>query len=575
EEILVATAHKHFKTLVAIFIIMGKKKFIDKKKSATFQLLARDTSDPSFGNSPGADCVFVRVDNNPLPAADFISAGDDYDNRNSVFDDAPGDDESDDAGDFAFSSSTSSMPLGSRGFVGSVGATPLPEEVRREILELGFPDDGYNYLIHLREIKNAGGGSAYYQNPKFRVEDIPRDVKAYDASRLKISEVDGEPEPDSIYSVASKTTTVRVQKVVDPEVAALLDDSDLSRFGSDVEDLEEDFVVRANLHEDGDNVEEKAHICDGKNFEESMTNGNQNNAHELQVSSHTRVTDNLGSLGGVANGATGVGCADEKERARRLLDEQFDLFERQEYGTDDNDDDDDDSYEHYGAEEDGSLAEKLKCCLNNDMMDDLEHNDDKYKVPADILKNKEGPKVEEEDCAADVIRRCKEYAEVYEVEEDGDNDVVLFEESSDESEVWDCETIVSTYSTLDNHPRKIDAPEVARKKKLAGTVSAAMSSSSQLISLRGKEKLPLDFLPGNKSTSAERVKGLSTARIEYKRKPHGLETKEEKKERKAAVKEERREARRMKKEMKDLYRSEAHRAQRVAAISGPASIHLL
>ncbi|MED6170334.1 hypothetical protein PIB30_029937 [Stylosanthes scabra] len=557
---------------------MGKKKFIDKKKSATFQLLARDSSDPSFGNSPGADRVFVRVDNNPLPAADFISAVDEHDGRNSVFDDAPGDDESDDAGDFAFSSSTSSVPQWSRGFVGPAGAKPLPEQVRREILELGFPDDGYNYLIHLREIKNAGGGSAYYQNPKFRVEDIPRDVKAYDASRLRISEVDEEPEPDSIYSVASKTTTVRVQKVVDPEVAALLDDSDLSRFGSDVEDLEEDFVVRANLHEDDDNVEEeKAHVSDSKNFaEESMTNGNQNNAHELQVSSHARVTDNLGSSGGVANGVsvTGVGCADEKQRARRLLDEQFDLFERQEYGTDDNDDDGD-YYEHYRAEEDGSLAEKLKRCLNTDMMDDLEHDVDKYKVPADILKNTEGPKVEEEDCAADVIRRCKEYAGVYEVEEDGDNDIVLVEESSDESEVWDCETIVSTYSTLDNHPRKIEAPEVARKKKLAGTVSAAMNSSSQLISLRGKEKLPLDFLPGNKSTAGEKVKGPSTARTEYKRKPHGLETKEEKKERKASVKEERREARRMKKEMKDLYRSEAHRAQKVAAISGPASIHLL
>ncbi|MED6201618.1 hypothetical protein PIB30_096769 [Stylosanthes scabra] len=556
---------------------MGKKKFVDKKKSATFQLLARDSSDPSFGNSPGADRVFVRVDNNPLPATNFISADDDHDGGNSVFDDAPGDDESDDAGNFAFSNSTRSVSRWSHGFVGPApaGFTPLPEEVRREILELGFPDDGYNYLIHLREIKKAGGGSAYYKNPKFRVEDIPRDVKAYDASRLRISEVDGEPEPDSIYSVASKTTTVRVQKVVDPEVAALLDDSDLSRFGSDVEDLEEDFVVRANLHhdDDDDDVEEKAHICDSKNFaEESITNGNQNNAHELQVSSHTRVTNNLGSSDRVANGVTGVGCADENPRTRRLLDEQFDLFERQKYGTED---DDGDYYEHYRAEEDGSLAEKLKHCLNNDMMDDLEHDDDKYKVPADILKNKEGPKVEEEDCAADVIRRCKEYAEVYEVEEDGDNDVVLVEESSDESEVWDCETIVSTYSTLDNHPRKIEAPEIARKKKLAGTLSAAMSSSSQLISLKGKEKLPLDFLPGDKSTSTERVKGLSTARTEYKRKPHGLETKEEKKERKAAVKEERREARRMKKEMKDLYRSEAHRAQRVAAISGPASIHLL
>lgn len=43
----------------------------------------------------------------------------------------------------------------------------------------------------------------------------------------------------------------------------------------------------------------------------------------------------------------------------------------------------------------------------------------------------------------------------------------------------------------------------------------------------------------------------------------------------AAVKEERREARRAKKELKGLYRGEAHRAQRVAAITGPSSIHLL
>jgi len=41
------------------------------------------------------------------------------------------------------------------------------------------------------------------------------------------------------------------------------------------------------------------------------------------------------------------------------------------------------------------------------------------------------------------------------------------------------------------------------------------------------------------------------------------------------VKEERREARRIKKETKELYRCEAHRAQRVAAVAGPSSIHLL
>ena len=122
-----------------------KKKFIDKKNSATFQLIARDTSDPSFSQS---DRVFVRVDNNPVsfPVAD-----------DSAFDDAPDDYYyDDDAG---------------------VSGGPLPEDVRREILELGFPDDGYNYLNHLREIKNSGAGAAFYHNPKFKLQHLPRDVK--------------------------------------------------------------------------------------------------------------------------------------------------------------------------------------------------------------------------------------------------------------------------------------------------------------------------------------------------------------------------------------------------------------
>ncbi|KAL9326374.1 hypothetical protein ACSQ67_007019 [Phaseolus vulgaris] len=514
-----------------------KKKFIDKKNSATFQLIARDTSDPSFSQS---DRVFVRVDNNPVsfPVAEdsgFDDAADDYDDYDGV------------------------------------SGGPLSEDVRKEILQLGFPDDGYNYLNHLREIKNTGAGAAFFHNPKFKLQHLPRDVKAYDASRLQISEAHGEPEENSIYSVASKTTSVRVQKAVDPEVAALLDDSDVSRLGSDDEDLEEDFVVQANILEDDG---EKSHICNETSFcEESLVNRNPNITNVLQVSTHSRDTDDSGPFHGITDGVPGVDSVVEKPRARRLLDEQFDLLERQEYGTDD--EDDGDYYENYQADEDESLAEKLKHTLNNRRMDDLELDDDKYKVPADLLKNKEAPHEEQEDSAADLIRRCKEYAEGYEVE-DENKDVVLVEESSDESEVWDCETIVSTYSNLDNHPGKIEAPGASRKKKLAQTVSAALSSSNQIISLRGKEKLPVDFLPGGRKASTEKVKGQSIPKTEQnKRKQHGLETKEEKKERKAAVKEDRREARRVKKETKELYRVEAHQAQRVAAVSGPSSIHLL
>lgn len=134
---------------------------------------------------------------------------------------------------------------------------------------------------------------------------------------MQIAEADVEPEENTLYSVASKTTNVRVQKAVDPEVAALLDDSDVSRFGSDVEDLEEDFVVRANLHEDED-VEEKVGACDSMNRSE-------NSVQVLEVSAHSTVSDDCGPLDGVANGVTGVHADGEKPRPRRLLDEQFDL----------------------------------------------------------------------------------------------------------------------------------------------------------------------------------------------------------------------------------------------------------
>ncbi|KAJ7957825.1 protein LTV1-like [Quillaja saponaria] len=222
----------------------ARRNSFDKKKSATFQLLARDSTDPNFGEAPGSDRVFVRVDNNPVSVDSFFDG--DLDNVPddgdlcSRFADAPEDDDDGDDDERIFGCSMRPQSK----IDGDLH--PLSDHVRREILELGFPDDGYNYLTHLREIKNTGGGSAFYHNSKAKIDQLPRDVKAYDASRLQIPEVTANPDEKTIYSVASKTVGVRIQKAVDPEVAALLDDSDVSLLGSDVEDLEEDFIVQAN-----------------------------------------------------------------------------------------------------------------------------------------------------------------------------------------------------------------------------------------------------------------------------------------------------------------------------------------
>lgn len=531
---------------------MGKKKFIDKKKSATFQLLARDTSDPVYCEDPENDRVFVRVDNNPVSISgldDDHEDGSDHgsfsNDPNSIFADAPDD------GNFTGQSEAPMMH--------SVrGSAPLPDDIRREILELGFPDDGYNYLIHLREIRNTGGGSAYYQNPKANLHDLPHDVKAYDASRVPVSQAGGDTGPKTLYNVAEKTVNVRVRKTVDAEIAKLLEE-DESEFGSEIEYLEEDFVIQANLPED-------SKTC-GMYVENSLSMPQE---EEL-------VESNAMTFHGVLSQApnNSIPAVDqrfsEKPRVQRLLDQQFDLLEHQEYGTDSDEDD----YHDFVAEEDISLAEKLNNALKDQEIDDLEL-DGNYKAPADILHDKgrvkDGKVVT---FAADILRKCVEYAEKYENADEDDREVVIVEESSDESEIWDCETIVSTYSNLDNHPGRIVAPEINRKKKFAETVYGALKSGSDnMISLGGKEKLPVDYLPHGRKTTKEKVKVVAKAE-QPKRKPHGQESKEEKKERKAVVKEERREARRLKKEMKGLYRDEAKRAQKVAAVSGPSSIHLL
>ncbi|CAD5325352.1 unnamed protein product [Arabidopsis thaliana] len=500
---------------------MGKKKFIDKKKAATFELCPRDTSDPRYSDAPGGDKIFLRVDQNPVNINGFIEEDEEEEGDSSRFDDAP---EEMDYGYSSFGDSSSS----------------LPAHVRKEILELGYPDDGYNYLEHLREIKNTGGGSNFYVNPKYEVAQLPRDVKAYDASRVKISGMVNEEGNDNklIYSVASKTVNVKVQKAIDPEVAALLENSDGSEFGSDVEDLEEDFVVQANLTQKGE------------------SSGVSNGEVEFSVRREVRERESDEPVA-------------ENPRVPRQIDELFDQLELNEYGSDS----DGDGYiaedgEEEEEEEEEFMAQEVQNLIHGKAKDyELE---EKYMNPADILKNSDSVRDKEEvDTAAHVIRRTVEYGENF---DNGNEDefVELTEESSDESEKHDCETIVSTYSNLDNLPGKILAAESARQKKLSETLANALSSNGRIINLQGRERIPVEFLPGRRAEQTD-VKAEIPKAEPIKRKTHGQESKEEKKERKNAVKAEKREARIIKKQTKMLYCGETQRAQRAVATSGPSS----
>lgn len=111
-----------------------------------------------------------------------------------------------------------------------------------------------------------------------------------------------DPDEKALYSVAEKTVGVRLQKAVDPDVAALLDSDDFS-----TSDLEEDFVLQANIHEGGDDIygEWKDDVIDKNLTKED----DEHNAQESEDDEFGAEDDNI----------TG-----EKARVRRLLDEQFD-----------------------------------------------------------------------------------------------------------------------------------------------------------------------------------------------------------------------------------------------------------
>ncbi|KAJ3683909.1 hypothetical protein LUZ60_014136 [Juncus effusus] len=516
----------------------GKKKsFIDKKRSATFTLISRDSSSSS-SNPLSTDRVFVRTDNHSsysVPGFEEDSDGDQQlpqhqNDQSSIFDDA--------------------LEDSGGGARGAGGSSELPEDVRRDILELGLPDDGYNYLLHLREIRNQGAGSAYYDNPKAQLDQVPLDVKAYDASRLKITENITEKEEakvdSTIYNVASKAAPVRVQKAVDPDVVRLLDDdSDLSRFGSDVEDLEEDFVVTANQPE-GDC--EEGEVKEGR--ENEVDEIERENKGEKRVKMENHDVDD-----------------GPEERVRRMLDDEFDLLALAEY--DDDDEEEEGERENMSEGENELLADKLKDALK-DFGIEATVQEEKYKVPADSV-------TEDQECAQ-VILKTTEYAHRYLMSEDEEKEVVLVSESSDESEKWDCDTIVSTYSNLENHPGKIDAPGNPKRRFTPKLVKFPGDSESgvkkDIITLGGKGMLPVNYLPQRRRMVESLVRENIGSGEKPKRKV-GEESKDEKKERKATIKNERREARKSKKELKDLYKGENKRAQKVAAFSGPPSVHLM
>jgi len=135
-----------------------------------------------------------------------------------------------------------------------------------------------------------------------------------------------------------------------------------------------------------------------------------------------------------------------------------------------------------------------------------------------------------------VIDETKAIIERHYTYADSDDDTISGDEETDESRLWDCESVLSTLSNLSNRPGKIGKIKVIGKPK-----------QKELPKVVEEEE------GSEKDDETESVIELPDVITERKR----GETPEERRARKASVKEMRKVCRQMKKESKEMYKNEA------------------
>jgi len=115
-------------------------------------------------------------------------------------------------------------------------------------------------------------------------------------------------------------------------------------------------------------------------------------------------------------------------------------------------------------------------------------------------------------------------------------------------EEWDCETVVSTYSNLENHPSLLDA-DIQR-------IKVSRKTGFALGVLPEKKRHGLGAVHEEEEDEEDERVNLGKARSKG-------ETKEEKKARKALLKEEKKNRRAEKKDLKQEYKKEEERQKDV------------
>lgn len=402
-----------------------------------------------------------------------------------------------------------------------------PQKRQEEQRKYGIQfDDDYDYLQHL---KKPGQEIVweYVENPNQVKKNKNVEPKLQLPSSVFASEFE---EDEGMLNKAAPRPGPRPD--LDPDVVAALDDD----FDFENEDnlLEDDFVVQAMGDEEDDDYDEEFDEEDEQDFDsDDLGSSDEEGDEELRDRLAPLMRERRFNDEETKSRFTEYSMSSSVIRRNEqltLLDDRFDKF-----------------YATYDEPEMGPLD-----------MEEIEGTwGQKHPYVLGCYKLMKKSKFDEEYNKEWDKERIEKYRNV--ADDNDDDEMVELEVENPKEKKWDCESILSTYSNIYNHPKLIDEP---RKNKIKIDPKTGLPMNT----LRGEDKLTAKALAkldegeaagsaGPKSLCAKSV--LSTLSVLSIRPKD--ESSEEKKERKRLLKEYRNERRIERKANAEAFKEEKKR----------------
>ncbi|XP_062429729.1 protein LTV1 homolog [Rhea pennata] len=397
-----------------------------------------------------------------------------------------------------------------------------------------FFDDDYDYLQHLKE---ACGPSELVPSVRgqqnrivvTREGRIEEEIQQIPAPSIKLPSSVFATEFEEDVGLLNKAAPVSGPRLdFDPDIVAALDDD--FEFDNPENILEDDFVLQANEPEKGgsdaededewedveDDEDEKDSCSSDEDcgsegpLSEDGVNGQMKEFLFMQEETRSRFTE-----------YSMTSSVMRRNEQLTLLDDRFEKF-----------------FEQFDEDEIGALDNvELEGYINTDNTRLQEVLNDYYKEKA---KN----------CVKlDALEPCEDLDSPINEESEEEKEEIVALVIEESKEKWDCESILSTYSNLYNHPKLIEEP-----------------SKPKPIKISQKTGIPLHILP-QKGLTAKQVERMQMINgsdlLRASAQPRSKnETKEDRKARKQAIKEERKERRMEKKANKLAFKLEKTRQEK-------------